>query len=368
MQSVICKNVDGKLIKKYLNSCGCERPLLVCGKSFDLLPFSQDISDAVPGIVRFGGFSPNPEYSDICEGVKYFIQYHCDSIIAVGGGSAIDVAKCIKLYSAMDIGIDYLSQTPKQSNTVFYAIPTTAGSGSESTANAVIYKDGKKVSVAHDCLLPDIAFLDGRVLDSLPVYQKKCTVLDALCQAIESWWSVYSTFESRELAERAAVTIKNNIDDYLNNPTDKINDDIMLASNLAGRAIRITRTTVPHAMAYKLTTYYGLPHGHAVALTLPYIWRKTINNAGGCTDLRGFHFCDGELKRMAAALGFKFEEDAVCWFEQLLDKYGILPPEKKTENDVDILVDAFDMSKTRFCPCKITKDDIIEIYESLLKK
>ena len=109
----------------------------------------------------------------------------------------MDVAKCIKLAVLSKEGNDAI--IPPLVNTQveidgtkipFIAIPTTAGTGSESTHNAVMYYQGAKQTVTNDGILPDYALLEPSVLKSLPLYQKKCTMMDALCQGIESWWSV----------------------------------------------------------------------------------------------------------------------------------------------------------------------------------
>ena len=91
----------------------------------------------------------------------------------------------------------------------FLAMPTTAGTGSEATRYAVIYYDGKKQSVTHDSVVPDVAILEPKVLKTLPLYQKKCTMMDALCQGIESWWSMNSTDESKAREKMEKLLSKN---------------------------------------------------------------------------------------------------------------------------------------------------------------
>lgn len=141
----------------------------------------------------FQGFSSNPKYEDVLRGVEAFRAENCDAVVAVGGGSSLDVGKCIKLFARMDPEQDCLAQPLQENGVPLAAVPTTAGTGSESTHFAVVYVNGEKRSVASTAALPDLAILDADALDTLPLYQKKCTLLDALCQGIESAWSVRST-------------------------------------------------------------------------------------------------------------------------------------------------------------------------------
>ncbi|MBE6534942.1 MAG: phosphonoacetaldehyde reductase, partial [Ruminococcaceae bacterium] len=183
------------------------KPLLVCDDAFDLLFIKDYFADLKLDIVLFGGFTPNPKYEEIAAGVKLFRESNCDFIISVGGGSSIDVAKCIKLFSSMTDEEIYLEQTFKENELRHLAIPTTAGTGSESTRFAVCYYNGSKQSITHDSLIPDYVVLNPEFLVTLPEYQKKSTLLDALCQAIESLWSINSNEESVEYSVSAITTI-----------------------------------------------------------------------------------------------------------------------------------------------------------------
>ena len=206
-------------------------------------------------------------------GVEAFKASGCDTFLAVGGGSPIDVAKCIKHYSESDAPL--------------IAIPTTSGTGSESTHFAVVYENGNKLSVAAPNLLPDIAILEPSTLKNVPEYTRKATMLDALCHAIESHWAKKATDESRSYAEQAIALILRYKDAYLAN-TDEGNAGMMEAANLAGQAINISTTTAAHAMCYKITSLYGFQHGHAAAICLPEVW-KQIEAAEGtvCVPRKG---------------------------------------------------------------------------------
>ena len=146
--------------------------MLVADSSFPYLSIRRRIEESLGPHVGFDAFGSNPLYEDVCKGVELFVKEGCAAIVAVGGGSSIDVAKCIKLFCRLAPGTDYLKAEWGDSRVPLIAIPTTAGTGSESTRYAVIYRDGAKQSVAHSSIVPDYALLEPAALSTLPLYQK----------------------------------------------------------------------------------------------------------------------------------------------------------------------------------------------------
>lgn len=120
----------------------------------------------------FTEFEPNPKYESVVKGIETFNDNRCNFIIAVGGGSAIDVAKCIKVYNTLDTNKILFEQKVVDSHTKLLAIPSTSGTGSESTKFAVIYYLGEKRSVNYSFVLPEYVYLDPTLVYSVPVYQK----------------------------------------------------------------------------------------------------------------------------------------------------------------------------------------------------
>lgn len=253
-------------------------------------------------MVAFHNFQPNPDYGSVVEGVKLFHEKKCDAIIAVGGGSAMDVAKCIKLYSNMDSTKNYLEQEIIPNDIPFLAMPTTAGTGSESTRFAVIYYKGRKQSVTSASCIPGTILLDPSCLKTLSLYQKKATCMDALCHAIESFWSVNSMEKSKKYSKSAIKSVMENLDGYLAN-TDEGNIGMLLAANIAGKAINIAQTTAGHAMCYKITTLFGCAHGHAAILCDRVLFSWMINNIDMCTDPRGEDYLKKTFDEISEAMG-----------------------------------------------------------------
>lgn len=372
-------------LPRVLRETASRRVLLVVDASFPFLSIKREIeSMAVPYVV-FDGFTPNPLYEDVCKGVERFRAEECDTIVAVGGGSSIDVAKCIKLYSRMDSEICYLEQEYADSGVPMVAIPTTAGTGSESTRYAVIYYEGKKQSVTHPSIVPDYALLEPRVLVTLPAYQKRCTVMDAYCQAIESWWSVNSTELSRQLSRQALETLQQNIDHYVFGTQDAGRDaevaaEVMRAANLAGQAINITQTTAPHAMSYKLTSLYHIPHGHAVAVSLPEVWEYMLQHLDLCVDPRGSAYLETVFTDIARTLRRDDPKQCIDDFRNRMRQYDMLPPVPRNRvetwrvasvqdmrHDVSLLAKSVNPVRLKNNPVALSEPALRMMYEKIVR-
>ena len=364
MNKIIKGYESHKKLGEIFTELGVKKYMLVCGSSIRLLKVSSYLKELKIPFVRFSDFNPNPRYEDIVSGVEVFKKENCDAILAVGGGSAIDVAKCIKLFSGMPDGSFYLKEEFRDTGVPLIAIPTTAGSGSESTRFSVIYYEGNKHSVRHESIIPDYAILDYDALKSLPIYQKKCSMLDALCQAIESLWSVNSTEESRELSRLAINLIRVNKYAFLYENSDESCEKIMLASNYAGRAINITATTAAHAMSYKLTTSYNIPHGHAVAVCLLPLWKYMYKNLDKCSDTRGREHLLSVFSEIAVALGEKSIEGGIDSFGKMLSEMeiGLAVP----SSDIEMLADSVNFERLKNNPVHLDKEALMQVYSNVV--
>lgn len=350
-------------IESALKEIDSQRYMLVCDSSFPFLP----IKDLFKAEAVFDQFTPNPLYEQVCKGVEMFNDHHCDSIVAIGGGSTIDVAKCIKLYCKMDTAQNYLQQECVDSGVPLIAIPTTAGTGSESTRYAVIYFEGKKQSITHESLVPNYAVLEPILLKTLPLYQKKCTMLDALCQGIESWWSVNSTDESKQYSQTAVKMIAANWRDYIFENSDAAAAGIMKAANFAGRSINITQTTAPHAMSYKITSMFGLPHGHAVAICLPEVWDYMEDHLDQCIDDRGGVYLKQVFVNIAQELDCLSVQDAIQKFREMLVELQIGGTKSSNkEDDIEMLTRSVNPIRLKNNPVKLSEDVIRMMYRRVL--
>ena len=361
-----------------LERVGCGKLFLVVDSSYPFLNI-KDALEALPvhEKVMFSEFTPNPQYGQVCKGIELFKSSNCDAILAVGGGSAIDVAKCIKLAVLAEEGNAAIipplvsKRLPIDGTRIpFIAIPTTAGTGSESTHNAVMYYEGDKQTVTNDGILPDFAVLEPTVLKTLPLYQKKCTMMDALCQGIESWWSVNSTDESKEYSKQAVELIMGNWKQYILDNDEWAAAQIMLAANYSGRAINISQTTAAHAMSYKITSLFSLPHGHAVAVCLPEIWEYMLANPDKCIDSRGKEYMLDVFHSIASSMGRKDPKDAILVFRDIMNALDLRNPSRDRcpEDAFLTLCHSVNPVRLKNNPVFLNPDAIASLYSIILQR
>lgn len=376
MTQQIIKGIDK--LPHILKGINCKKLFLVVDSSYPFLNIKEAIENLEVEKVMFSDFTPNPLYEQVCKGIDLLKAEKCDAILAVGGGSAIDVAKCIKLAVLAKEGNDAIIP-PLVSTRVacdgtklpFIAIPTTAGTGSESTHNAVMYYEGAKQTVTNDGVLPDYAILEPSVLKTLPLYQKKCTMMDALCQGIESWWSVNSTEESYEYSQKAIELIMQNWEAYIVDNDSKAAENIMLGANYGGRAINITATTAAHAMSYKITSLCKYPHGHAVACCLPFIWKYMLTNLNNGTakiiDARGEEYLKDIFSKIAVTMGCNTVEDAISRFEGMMIRMELKQPVLNSPDELDILAKSVNPVRLKNNPVYLSEDVLRNLYSEITK-
>ena len=370
MQKIITAKNDYIELDNWISENHIGKLMLVCDASHK---FINGINKKLPKlntkIVKFDDFQPNPLYESVVKGVELFRSKNCQGIIAIGGGSAIDVAKCIKLYSNMESNGEngsYLKQKIISNNIPFLAMPTTAGTGSEATRYAVIYYNGEKQSVSDYSCIPNTVLFDPGVLKTLPIYQKKATMLDALCHAIESFWSVNSTDESKQYSKEAILLILANKDGYINND-EAANAKMLRAANIAGKAINITQTTAGHAMCYKLTSLYGIAHGHAAALCVKALFTYMIAHTDECIDPRGAEYLKATFGEIAKAFGCDNPTLASKKFVEVIDSLKLTAPQVKLENDIDILKTSVNPVRLKNNPVGLDSQTIETLYKEILR-
>jgi alcohol dehydrogenase class IV len=241
--------------------------------------------------VRFSNFELNPKFADVLRGIDVFRDLRPDIVIGLGGGTAIDLAKLIDAFACQRAPAGELiagEAAIAHEGVPLIAVPTTAGTGSEATHFAVVYREGQKFSVAHPTLLPDFAIIDPLLTYSMPKSVAAATGLDALCQAIESIWAVGATEQSIGHATSALELALANLESAVLRPTPASRRFMSEAAHLSGKAINISKTTAPHALSYWLTMQYGIPHGIAVALFIgPMLQYNADVSTADCIDPRG---------------------------------------------------------------------------------
>lgn len=260
----------------FIEQNNCKKILLLTGKKSFEISGGKDFFSKIKeshNFIRFSDFTENPKFSDVKKGVEVFNTNQCDSIISIGGGSVIDMAKLISCMNKHDMEVNSFEELKEVKREVpFMAIPTTAGSGSEATTFAVVYFKGIKYSIEDESLLPDSVLLDPILSFNMPPYLKAVSGLDAFSQSIESYWSKKSTIESREYSNKALNLIWNNLYNSVVLNSFQAHEKVVLGANYAGKAINISKTTAPHALSYYFTGKHNIKHGHAVSLTLSKVY------------------------------------------------------------------------------------------------
>ncbi len=368
-QKTIRLNGDYERIGALLNEMGVTKLFLVCDGAFQFLRVSDYMSTLKEfegiSVTTFSDFQPNPLYESVVEGVSRFHDSGAEAIMAVGGGSALDVAKCIKLYSNMDQTRCYLDQDIVQNDIPLIAMPTTAGTGSEATRFAVIYYQGKKQSVTHPSIIPSVVFFDPSALLTLPEYQLRSTLLDALSHAVESFWSVNSTEHSKELSKKAIQLILQNMEGYLRRDKKTL-VPMLEAANYAGRAINITQTTGGHALCYKLSSLYGIAHGHAAALCVAKLWPWMIENVEKCGDKRGSEHLKKVFDDLGKAFGAESPELAPKVFQNIVNNMDFKRLEPKA-GDFEELCSSVNPVRLKNNPVPLDAEAIKHLYTEILK-
>jgi len=324
--------------------------------------------------IRFFDFEINPKIKDIKRGLDLFNKEKCDYVIGIGGGTVMDIAKSISILATQKGDLEEfikgeISLKERQISSIM--IPTTAGTGSESTHFSVIYINKIKYSLVHYSLLPDFVILDLLFTKNLPPYITACTSMDALCQAIESFWSIKSTDESRIYSKQAIELIMPNIIKNVNNPDRKSREKMLIASNLAGKAINISKTTAAHSVSYPITSFFSIPHGHAVALTLPYFIE--FNNdisLENIQDSRGIKFVKDGMNELFTMLKVKTANEAKDKLLNIMKEINLETKISKlgiNRSNIDIIIEnGFNPQRVKNNPRIITEIDLWNLLEKII--
>lgn len=341
------KIVIGRLeeeIKKEVDLFKPNKVLLVSGQSMKEAGVIDRIINLLPGyeVSVFTGITqkPSPE-------IVRKIKKETDLVIGLGGGSVMDAAK--------------VAATEMQKP--FMAIPTTAGTGSEVTRFAALYDPEKKKKLSLDVNYPAVSLIDYKLTLTLPQEQVASTGLDALCQAIEAYWSIYSNPLSDTHAEKAIGLVMSYLKESWRG-REKAREMMSLAALESGLAFSQTKTTAPHSVSYPLTIHYGVPHGLACGLTLPYFLTYNYGvSEKDCLDKRGAKFVKKRIEKIAGFLGAKNVQGAKKAILNLMKNVN-LPA--RIDFDMEVVVkDAFSPERVANNPRRVTEDNLREILKKI---
>jgi len=229
----------------------------------------------------FSDIQPNPTSDDVENGFRVYKENACRAIVAFGGGAPMDCAKAIgarvarprKSVAQLQGILKVMKKIP-----LFFAVPTTSGTGSETTVAAVITDAAThhKASINDPNILPKYAILDPELTVGLPPFVTATTGMDALCHAVEAYTNyTYCTKLEKDLAKKAVKLIYDNLLKAYNDGSNlKARQNMQLAAFYAGRAFTRGCVGYVHAVGHTLGGLYGVPHGLAMAIILPHVMRQ----------------------------------------------------------------------------------------------
>ena len=270
-----------------------ERVMIVCDPGMVNIGYTDIVEQVLrrrenqPQIKVFNEVEPNPSTHTVYKGLEMFVNYQPDTIIALGGGSAMDAAKAIwmffehpetSFFGAKQKFLDIRKRTykiTKPKNAKFICIPTTSGTGSEVTPFAVITDSETHVKypLADYALTPDIAIVDPQFVLSVPKDVAADTGMDVLTHAIESYVSVMASDYTRGLSLQAIKLtfdyLKSSVQENDKHSREKMHN----ASTMAGMAFANAFLGISHSIAHKIGGEYGIPHGRTNAILLPHVIR-----------------------------------------------------------------------------------------------
>ena len=308
-----------KRVGNEAKNLGCESVLIITTKGMrkrDALKIVIDsLSDQGINSKVFYEVDPEPPIENVYECMEF--ADGCDLIIGMGGGSVIDVAK----KAAGDLNLQKV------------IIPTTAGTGSEVTHEAVLKVGGKKKAFVDEKLTPDVAIVDPNLMKTMPMKLVASSGIDALAHAIECYDSKRSNLLVKTLASEAYGIIKNSLRKAVEGDKKAV-EKMAFGSLMAGMAFGNSGTALAHALSYPLSNE-GIPHGEAVAMVLPFALEFNDFDIG----------IINEIKKIIRNLNLGRE---VEWDIKEMARV-VMEDKKHLSNN----------------PCEVTYKDIVSIYEKV---
>lgn len=359
-----------------LKEMGAKRIFLVTGTSSYSRSGAEEALKSVVNefqVKRFQVTSECPDLDFIKAGMKDLSQSNCDSIVAIGGGNVIDTAKAINILSFQSASpeacIESLSNITEKGLPLI-AIPTTSGSGSEATHFAVVYSGNNKFSLASEHILPDAAIVDPELTYSLSSYQTALSGIDSFCQAVESTWASGSTVDSKQFAEKAISLVMKSYISAVNSPSVESRSNMSLASNLAGKAINISKTTAPHAVSYTMTRMFGIPHGQAVCITLGEFLKYNYEvSSSDCNDVRGDKFVKSSIEEIIRLTGAEDVIDNVKVIKEMISKSGLKTNLRdlgiNSSAQLEMIADNTNAERLANNPRKLSREALLEILKKV---
>ncbi|MFB5369537.1 bifunctional acetaldehyde-CoA/alcohol dehydrogenase [Enterococcus faecalis] len=304
-----------------------ERVMLVCDPGMVQFGYADIVRKELQKrkndvkIEVFSDVEPNPSTNTVYAGTKMMVDFQPDTVIALGGGSAMDAAKGMwmfyehpdtEFFGAKQKFLDIRKRTykiAKPEKTQFVCIPTTSGTGSEVTPFAVITDSETHVKypLADYALTPDVAIVDPQFVMSVPASVTADTGMDVLTHAIESYVSVMASDYTRGLSLQAIKLVFDHLENSVKRPDMESREKMHNASTMAGMAFANAFLGICHSIAHKIGGEYGIPHGRTNAILLPHIIRYNAKDPSKHAMFPKYEYfrADTDYADIAKFLGLK---------------------------------------------------------------
>ncbi|MCE5240032.1 iron-containing alcohol dehydrogenase [bacterium] len=346
-----------------------QRALLVTGRGAARRGLVDDFRGILAGaglqVAVFDAVEPEPSLQTVDAGREALRAHGADVVVAVGGGSAMDVGKAIGALALHERGVEHYFTGGHEitgSAVPVIALPTTSGTGAEVTPNSVLSDPDTlhKASIRGLALMPRVAIVDPELTLGLPAQQTAFSGLDALVQAIESHTSTGVNLVSDMYAEEGTVRLAGSLRRAVEDGSDlAAREDMALGSLLAGLALASARLGLVHGLAHPLGVMCHLPHGRVCGWLMPTVMRFNMEAARE------------RYAHLAGRIGLEPTAEAfVAWFGQLAADLGACGSwreagltESAFERLVPVVVSA---GSSRFNPRPLTDEGVREVLETLL--
>jgi len=358
---------------EYVHGLKGSKPLVVLDGNLSSAGFKERVSGLFENdgmdYILFDRVEGEPPLDLADEGAEIALKEKCDLVVGIGGGSAMDVAKAVSVIAAnKGRAKDYLGLNkvpgpglPK------IMVPTTAGTGSEVTFTSVFIRKKlkKKEGMNSPWLYPELALIDPVLTLSVPPNVTAATGIDALCHAIESYTSINSSPMSELVSLEAIRLISSDLRTCVHDGSNlRARENVLLGSLYAGLGLANAGVTAVHSLSYPLGGKYGISHGVANTVLLPYVMRFNLPGAvekfAVVAEAMG-EFIDDLSLREAANLAVEAVEELIedCDMDISLEELGVGEEDFSELAKVAMTV-ARPLENN---PRKVTMEDAIEIYE-----
>ncbi len=364
----------------FLSELGVSKPILITDKNLTKVGLLQPIlescqSAGVPVVATFDDVPSDSELLVCRNAIELAKQNNCDGVIAVGGGSVMDTAKIVNI--ALSLGGDILDyegmNTFNENLKPLVAIPTTAGTGSEVSAVAMVKNQDTKILFASRFMFPNVAVLDPALIVSLPPRLTAATGMDALTHCLESLSAVSANYVSDGTALEAVRLLFRYLPVATNNGADiEARSATLIASCMAGLAFTNAGVGVIHALAHTIGAKYGTHHGITNAVLLPHGLLFNINESAPKLA-RVWRYVRMSLGANPAEISFNDEEAVHHLIEDvraLMIECGLPTqlrdltlPELDEEDFVEIAQIAMTDAAMMFNPREASVEDLVQLLK-----